>query len=179
MSKQGKFVNVTQRSPFSNEVSASLKTLSHLRLMMRMDPWILFWGTPSSSERRPSVACWTLRGSLESYVQPNNLLLFSSDVLMSFNALMMTQNVAVLQLRTGYDGLGGRTKFIQPVSFFFSFYVECVKWVFLHLNYLNINVIIDGRLSSGLTYHIYGAVFIIKYHKRLCWDVCHNKFMLW
>lgn len=43
------------------------------RLRMKNQPWILFWETPSSSERRLLEACWTLRGRLESYVQHRQL----------------------------------------------------------------------------------------------------------
>lgn len=33
------------------------------------------------------------------------------------SVLLKGENVFAFQVRTGYDGLGGRTKFIQPVSF--------------------------------------------------------------
>lgn len=36
------------------------------------------------------------------------------------SVLLNKKNVFVFQVRTGYDGLGGRTKFIQPVSFLSS-----------------------------------------------------------
>lgn len=41
-------------------------------------------------------------------------------LLFSFNCLFWTLfcDTILFQMRSGYDGLGGRTKFIQPVSFY-------------------------------------------------------------
>lgn len=59
------------------------------------NPWIPFWGTPSSSERRLLAACWTLRGKLESCVTPVNIdysllvLAHKLSFLIRFSRVMM------------------------------------------------------------------------------------------
>jgi len=86
--KQGSFVDGTRRGSFSNYWHTSHMFFSHLRLEKRTDPWILSWGTPSSSGRRLSGACWTLRGRLELYVHHDDQVHGYNVLFVLFSALL-------------------------------------------------------------------------------------------
>lgn len=70
----------------SSELFIYLFFLS-LRPERRTPPWILFWGTLSFSERRPLVACWTLRGSSELYVNAFSFECLSMQLFVFFTSI--------------------------------------------------------------------------------------------
>lgn len=86
--------------------------MKYNRFYIHLLEWLIDWFIASLSSFRIPVWRWlsgkTLQGHSSTHTHTPASLGLSS---------ILTDLVVFMQVRTGYDGLGGRTKFIQPVSF--------------------------------------------------------------